>query len=84
MDGLIPNREEHGILAASHLGKLVAFGLMWSVGALLELGDRAKMEQYMFEKCKLDLPEIQEGSGDTIFEFVVDSNGMFFSVVFSC
>ena len=51
------------------------FALMWGVGALLELDDRAKMEEFLVKHGKLPLPEIEEGSQDTIFEFVVDDCG---------
>lgn len=50
---------------------------MWGVGALLELDDRAKMEQFLVNHGKLPLPDIQEGSQDTIFEFVVDDTGQY-------
>lgn len=76
MEGLIPNKEEHGVLSQAHLQKLVIFAVMWSVGALLELGDRIKMQHFMTESSSSCLPEIVEGNGDTIFEFVVDSAGM--------
>ena len=52
---------------------------MWSVGALLELDDRAKMEDYMrnSEDFHLDLPVIPEGKEDTIFEYLVDDKGLY-------
>ena len=75
IEGLIPHKEDNSSLSQSHLERLYIFSLMWSVGALLELGDRAKMEQWMQDKTELDLPEIAEGSGDTIFEFKVDDAG---------
>lgn len=75
MEGLIPNKEENGILAKQHLERLVVFSIMWSVGALLELSDRSKMEEFMRKNCKLDHPTIEEGSGDTIFEYTVDADG---------
>ena len=40
LEGLIPSKEEKGVLSASHLGKLFIFSLMWSIGALMELDDR--------------------------------------------
>ena len=46
---------------------------MWSVGALLELEDRAKMEGFLVEKKELNLPPIKEGQ--TMFEYVVDKDG---------
>ncbi len=48
---------------------------MWSVGALLELDDRAKMEEFARGNFELDLPPIAEGSQDTIFEFLVNETG---------
>lgn len=75
LQGLIPSKEEHGILSAAHLSRLFVFALMWGVGALLELDDRAKMEEFLVKHGKLPLPDIDEGSYDTIFEFVVDDCG---------
>lgn len=72
---MIPNREEHGLLPATHLNKLIVFALMWSTGALLELDDRVKMEEHMRATKSLDLPAIPEGSNETIFEFVVNDAG---------
>ena len=60
-------------LSAEHLGKLYVFALMWSVGALLELSDRAKMEGFLVQQNELHLPPTKEG--ETIFEYVVNSNG---------
>ena len=40
LEGLIPSKEEKGVLSAAHLGKLFIFCLMWSIGALMELDDR--------------------------------------------
>ena len=53
---------------------------MWSVGALLELDDRAKVEEFMRRNFELDLPPISEGSSDTIFEFLVNDAGTFFKI----
>lgn len=75
MEGLIPNKEEDGVIGHQYLEKLVIFSIMWSVGALLELQDRSKMEEFMRSNCKLDYPKVEEGSGDTIFEFTVDCDG---------
>jgi len=73
--GLIPNREEHGLLQTAHLNKLIVFALMWSAGALLELDDRSKMEEHMRSLKCLDLPPVSEGSNETIFEYVVNDSG---------
>ncbi|XP_070548103.1 dynein axonemal heavy chain 8-like [Ptychodera flava] len=76
LEGLIPRKEESGTLPASHLEKLFIFALMWSLGAVLELDDRAKMEEFLMEhESCLDLPKIPADSGFTIFEFVVTANG---------
>jgi dynein heavy chain len=52
------------------LGRLYVFALMWSVGALLELFDRKKLEDFLVEKKNLDLPPIK--GEETIFEYVVN------------
>lgn len=48
---------------------------MWSLGALLELEDRAKMEAFLQDRDRivLDLPAVHPG--DTIFEYLVDEDG---------
>jgi dynein heavy chain len=53
------------------LGRLYVFALMWSVGALLELFDRKKLEDFLMEKKNLDLPPIK--GEETIFEYVVNA-----------
>ncbi len=71
--GLLPAVEEKHLTAA-HIKRLFIFVVMWSVGALLELDDRVKMEVFLKQhNAKLDLPNTQ---GDqTIFEFVVSATG---------
>jgi len=47
---------------------------MWSNGALLELDDRAKMEQFMLKhESKLNYPKLKED--ETIFEYLVNESG---------
>ena len=75
LEGLIPQKEDNSSLPREHLEKLYIFSLMWSVGALQELDDRAKMEEWMRSNTELAMPQIEEGSGDTIFEFKVDKEG---------
>ena len=77
MEGLISlsGKEENQSLDKKYLEHLYIFCLMWSIGALLELDDRAKMEAFLREKTDLDLPPCEAGSGDTIFEFFVDKGG---------
>lgn len=72
MEGLVPQEQDQQ-LTAEYLEKLYIFALMWSVGALLELDDRAKMESFLVEQGTLSLPPIQ--LNETIFEYLVDDNG---------
>ena len=54
--------------------RLFVFAVMWSVGALLELEDRVKMEVFLKgHSAHLDLPHT-EGE-QTIFEFMVNEQG---------
>ncbi|XP_060593697.1 dynein axonemal heavy chain 8-like, partial [Ruditapes philippinarum] len=74
LEGLIPKRDDKGNLPGSHLEKLFIFALMWSLGALLELEDRAKMEHFIVNDCeKLSLPPVKDD--ETIFEYLVDEKG---------
>ncbi|KAM9337116.1 dynein axonemal heavy chain 5 [Symphorus nematophorus] len=73
LQGLLPAAEEkqgcHG-----DLGRLFVFAVMWSLGALLELDDRAKMEAFIkVYFSSLDLPHTQDDQ--TIFEFTVNEQG---------
>ena len=52
------------------LGRLYVFALMWSVGALLELFDRKKLEDFLVGRKGLDLPPTK--ADETIFEYVVN------------
>lgn len=59
-----------------HLHKLFVFGLMWSLGALLELESREKLELFLRgHKSKLDLPEIPKDTHQTMYEFFVSDIG---------
>lgn len=49
------------------------FSIMWSIGALLELEDRAKLELFMREQFELDLPHTE--TSQTMFEFFVNDEG---------
>ncbi|XP_066028864.1 dynein axonemal heavy chain 5 isoform X2 [Pocillopora verrucosa] len=73
LEGLIPGEDAPKQVDASHLEKLFVFSLMWSVGALLELEDRKKMEGFLSGKGSLNLPPV-EGQ-DTIFEYLVNEQG---------
>ena len=52
---------------------------MWSVGALLELEDRAKLEEFIRgnAELKLHLPVLPHGSDHTMFDYFVDNEGRF-------
>uniref|UniRef100_A0A8C8C735 Dynein, axonemal, heavy chain 5 n=1 Tax=Oncorhynchus tshawytscha TaxID=74940 RepID=A0A8C8C735_ONCTS len=51
--------------------RLYVFALMWSIGALLELEDRRKMESWLRgnDNIHLDLPDIPSDSEDTMFDY---------------
>ena len=75
LEGLIPQKEENISLDKGHLEHLYIFSLMWSIGAPLELDDRAKMETWLRAKQPdLDYP-VNINEGDTIFEFVPNDKG---------
>lgn len=59
-----------------HLERLYVFSLMWSVGALLELGGRRRLEHWLRsqEALALDLPPLS-GTDDTMFDYYVTSDG---------
>lgn len=76
LEGLIPSKEEGGLSSLSHLHKLFCFGIMWSLGALLELDSRDKLEAFIrAHDNKLDLPEIPPGTNQTMYEFYVTDYG---------
>lgn len=70
LEGLI-NKDK--LPTQAQLGRLYVFALMWSLGALLELYDRKKLEEFLFGKGNLDLPRIK--GDETIFEYVVSETG---------
>lgn len=76
LEGLIPSKEEGGVSCVEHLHKLFVFGLMWSLGALLELESREKLEAFIrSHESKLDLPEIPKDKNQTMYEFFVTDYG---------
>uniref|UniRef100_A0A3B4BEF3 Dynein, axonemal, heavy chain 5 n=1 Tax=Periophthalmus magnuspinnatus TaxID=409849 RepID=A0A3B4BEF3_9GOBI len=73
LQGLLMSVEEKQV-CADHLSRLFTFALMWSLGALLELEDRAKMENFLkSHSSALDLPQTEPDQ--TIFEFTVNQQG---------
>ena len=79
LQGLIPakdDKDQQGITKV-HMERLYVFTLMWSIGALLELDDRAKLEEFMRKSedmPKLNLPELTD-SDSTMFDYFVDADG---------
>ncbi|XP_069476735.1 dynein axonemal heavy chain 5-like [Ambystoma mexicanum] len=73
LQGLLADRDDKQP-SQEHVSRLFVFALMWSVGALLELDDRVKMESFIrSHAATLELPAV---SGDeTIFEFVINDSG---------
>lgn len=65
-----------------HLHKLFVFGLMWSLGSLLELDSRDKLEAFLrSHESKIDLPVIPKGAAQTMYEFYVTDYGKSTSIV---
>uniref|UniRef100_A0ACB8GAX7 Dynein heavy chain 8, axonemal n=1 Tax=Sphaerodactylus townsendi TaxID=933632 RepID=A0ACB8GAX7_9SAUR len=76
LEGLIPSKEEGGISCLGHLHKLFVFGLMWSLGSLLELENRDKLEAFLrSHESKIDLPHIPKDTIQTMYEFYVSDCG---------
>ena len=51
--------------------------IMWSIGALLELPDRSKLEVHMRQRYKLlDFPPEESDAPGSMFDYLVDKNGM--------
>ena len=50
--------------------------MMWSFGSFLELDDRKKLQDFMQNlDFKLDIPEIDPSTEDTMFDFYVNEKG---------
>uniref|UniRef100_A0A8B9SXA0 Dynein heavy chain 5, axonemal n=1 Tax=Anas platyrhynchos TaxID=8839 RepID=A0A8B9SXA0_ANAPL len=61
-------------LNEEHIARLFIFAVMWSVGALLELDDRLKMELFLRKHSAVkELPAVS--GEETMFEFVINSCG---------
>nr|XP_033786541.1 dynein heavy chain 5, axonemal-like [Geotrypetes seraphini] len=73
LQGLLAERDEKQP-GPEHVARLFVFAVMWSVGALLELDDRAKMEAFLRDHtATLELPSTN--GDETIFEFVINDDG---------
>ncbi|XP_039266995.2 dynein axonemal heavy chain 8-like [Styela clava] len=80
INGLLPEAEDgYKHMKKSHLERLFLFAIMWSLGALLELPDREKLQTFLYEHKKQhgvpDLPAMPEGESHTIFEYMVNDHG---------
>ncbi|CAF0880138.1 unnamed protein product [Rotaria sordida] len=73
LNGLLPLKEAKDQLTPQHIERLYVFAIMWSVGAFLELDDRARLQDYILNATdfRLDTPKLSEGSEDTIFDYFV-------------
>ncbi|XP_055965046.1 dynein axonemal heavy chain 5 [Sorex fumeus] len=76
LQGLVPAKEAGVEVTAVHLGRLYVFALMWSVGAVLELEGRRRLEHWLRsqEPQTLDLPPLV-GAEDTMFDYYVAPDG---------
>ncbi|XP_074092949.1 dynein axonemal heavy chain 8 [Macrotis lagotis] len=76
LEGLLTSKEEGGVTYDEHIRKLFVFGLMWSLGALLELDNREKLEMFLRNHpSKIELPFVSEESNETIYEYFVTDYG---------
>uniref|UniRef100_A0A452H0T0 Dynein axonemal heavy chain 5 n=1 Tax=Gopherus agassizii TaxID=38772 RepID=A0A452H0T0_9SAUR len=73
LQGLLADRNEKQP-SQEHLARLFVFAIMWSVGALLELDDRVKMELFLRNhSVTLELPAVN--GEETMFEFGISDCG---------
>ncbi|XP_050311595.1 dynein axonemal heavy chain 8 [Anthonomus grandis grandis] len=71
LQGILDISEEPKQWTDKQLERLYLFAVMWSLGALLELDDRAKLETFaLAHPSKMDWPKCKEN--ETIFEYVVN------------
>ncbi|KAM5264417.1 dynein axonemal heavy chain 5 [Ctenodactylus gundi] len=76
IQGLIPPKEQGLEAGPEHLGRLLVFSLMWSVGALLELEGRQRMELWLRSGAAPGLPlPPQADPADTMFDYFVAPDG---------
>ena len=74
LKGLIPSGDDIKDLKHDMLKKHIVFAIMWSIGALLELDGRKKLQEFLVgHSSQLPLPAT--APDETIFEFVVDAAG---------
>ena len=80
LQGLIPDKEEkdHVQMTNQHYEHLYIFTILWSIGAFLELDDRAKLEEFLRNNTEfsLDLPRAEDADS-VVFDYFVDKNGKY-------
>jgi dynein heavy chain len=62
------------VLNQKHYEHFYIFAVMWSVGAFLELDDRAKLEVYIRSNTNLSLPKVPD-SDTSMFDYYVEKDG---------
>ncbi|XP_067093621.1 dynein axonemal heavy chain 5 [Osmerus mordax] len=75
LQGLIPPKEQGVEVSREHMERLYVFSLMWSIGALLELADRRRVESWLRAHSSLHLPDIPPDSDNTMFDYHVNGDG---------
>ncbi|KAI9015067.1 dynein heavy chain and region D6 of dynein motor-domain-containing protein [Gaertneriomyces semiglobifer] len=77
LTGLVPKAEANkSQISGEHLSRLYVFCLFWSLGALLELDERKKLQAFLLEKCpNLNYPPLDPNTQDTFYEYFVDESG---------
>ncbi|CAF0874531.1 unnamed protein product [Adineta ricciae] len=71
LDGLLNKELDYSRI---YLERLTIFAIMWSMGALLELNDRSKLEQYFINSDDSDISK-NVLQGDSIFDYLVNDSG---------
>ena len=75
LEGIIPSQDSGKIVTSEHLTKMICFSIMWSLGALLELEDRALFMIFLnnnFGK-RLLMPQIDEK--ESLFDYFINDEG---------
>ncbi|KAJ3249557.1 Dynein heavy chain 5, axonemal [Chytriomyces hyalinus] len=77
LTGLIPKAEANKVqISADHLERLYIFSMFWSLGSLLELDERKKLQAHVMQNAPhLKYPPLDPSSQDTVYEFFVSETG---------
>jgi dynein heavy chain, axonemal len=76
LQGLLPSDDPAKAPSSGMIKRLYTFSLMWSLGAVLELDDRARLQERMqSHESKLDVPTLRGDAEDSIFDYLVGDNG---------